>query len=64
MNEFQLNYAEALWSKFYIKGEDGYVFLTSVGEEAVLTVMASKDVKLGLVFLDMRRAIPELAALI
>jgi predicted regulator of Ras-like GTPase activity (Roadblock/LC7/MglB family) len=48
----------------YIKGEDGYVFLTAVGEEAVLTVMASKDVKLGLVFLDMRRAIPELAALI
>lgn len=48
----------------YIKGEDGYVFLTAVGDEAVLTVMASKDVKLGLVFLDMRRAVPALAELI
>ena len=48
----------------YIKGENGYVFLTAVGEEAVLTVMASKDVKLGLVFLDMRRAIPDLVSLI
>lgn len=48
----------------YIKGENGYVFLTALGEEAVLTLMASKDVKLGLVFLDMRRAIPDLEKLI
>ncbi len=48
----------------YIKGENGYVFLTSVGEEAVLTVMAREEAKLGLVFLDMRRAVEDLSKLI
>ncbi|MBN1886561.1 MAG: roadblock/LC7 domain-containing protein [Thermoflexales bacterium] len=40
----------------YIKGEAGYVVLMSVGEEAVLTVLARGKAKLGLLFLDMRRA--------
>jgi len=44
----------------YIKGENGFVILMSVGEEAVLTVLAQKDAKLGLIFLDMRRAVEEL----
>jgi predicted regulator of Ras-like GTPase activity (Roadblock/LC7/MglB family) len=48
----------------YIKGRNGYVFLMSVGEEAVLTVMAREDAKLGLVFLDMRRAVEDLAKLL
>ncbi|MBN2499135.1 MAG: roadblock/LC7 domain-containing protein [Anaerolineales bacterium] len=48
----------------YIKGENGYVFLTNVGEEAVLTVMAREEAKLGLVFLDMRRAVEDLSKLI
>ena len=48
----------------YIRGVNGYVILTSVGEEAVLTVLAHKDAKLGLVFLDMRRAAGDLARLI
>ncbi len=45
----------------YVKGERGYVILTAVGEEAVLTVMARAGAKLGLVFLEMRRAAEELA---
>lgn len=40
----------------YIKGINGYVVLMSVGEEAVLTVLAREQAKLGLLFLDMRRA--------
>ena len=44
----------------YIKGENGFVILMSVGEEAVLTVLAQKEAKLGLIFLDMRRAVEEL----
>jgi predicted regulator of Ras-like GTPase activity (Roadblock/LC7/MglB family) len=48
----------------YIRGADGYVILSSVGEEAVLTVLARKDAKLGLVFLDMRRAAEDLSRLI
>ena len=45
----------------YVKGDGGYVLLTAVGEEAVLTVLARAGAKLGLVFLEMRRAAEELA---
>ncbi len=48
----------------YIKGDNGYVVLMSVGEEAVLTVLARKEAKLGLLFLDMKRAAEDLAKLI
>jgi predicted regulator of Ras-like GTPase activity (Roadblock/LC7/MglB family) len=48
----------------YIRGDNGYVILMSVGEEAVLTSLARQDAKLGLVFLDMRRATSDLARLI
>jgi hypothetical protein len=48
----------------YIKGAKGYVVLLSVGEEAVLTALAREQAKLGLIFLDMRRAAEDLAKLI
>jgi len=48
----------------YIRGAQGYVFLSAVGEEAVLTVLARKDAKLGLIFLDMRRAAEDLSKLL
>lgn len=48
----------------YVKGENGYVILTSVGEEAVLTVMARREAKLGLIFLDIGRTVQDLAALV
>jgi predicted regulator of Ras-like GTPase activity (Roadblock/LC7/MglB family) len=53
-----------LLDQVYIRGDNGYVILMSVGEEAVLTVLARKDAKLGLVFLDMRRATADLTQLI
>jgi predicted regulator of Ras-like GTPase activity (Roadblock/LC7/MglB family) len=48
----------------YIKGVSGYVVLMSVGEEAVLTALAREGAKLGLIFLDMRRATEDLRKLI
>ena len=48
----------------YIRGDDGYVILMSIGEEAVLTALARKGAKLGLVFLDMRRAAADLRSLL
>jgi predicted regulator of Ras-like GTPase activity (Roadblock/LC7/MglB family) len=44
----------------YIRGDSGYVILTAIGEEAVLTAMAREDAKLGLIFLEMRRAAEDL----
>jgi predicted regulator of Ras-like GTPase activity (Roadblock/LC7/MglB family) len=51
-------------NEVYIRGEDGFVVLTSVGEEAVLTALARKDAKLGLIFLEMRRAAEDLDRLV
>ncbi len=48
----------------YIKGISGYVVLMAVGEDAVLTALASEQAKLGLIFLDMRRAAEDLLKLI
>lgn len=51
-------------NQVYIKGDEGYVVLMSVGEDAVLTVLARKEAKLGLLFLDMKRAAEDLAKLL
>jgi len=48
----------------YIKGEKGFVILMAIGEEAVLTVLARHDAKLGLIFLDMTRAVTDLEKLL
>jgi predicted regulator of Ras-like GTPase activity (Roadblock/LC7/MglB family) len=48
----------------YIKGDAGSIVLTSVGEEAVLTALARQEAKLGLIFLEMRRAAEDLVKLV
>jgi len=48
----------------YIRGELGFVVLTAVGEEAVLTALARENAKLGLIFLEMRRAAADLVQLV
>lgn len=48
----------------YIKGQTGYVILMSIASEAVLTVLARDQAKLGLLFLDMRRATEDLTKLL
>ncbi|MEW6445590.1 MAG: roadblock/LC7 domain-containing protein [Pseudomonadota bacterium] len=39
-----------------IKGDRGYILMTHAGEDAVLTVLAKSQAKLGLIFLDVKRA--------
>jgi predicted regulator of Ras-like GTPase activity (Roadblock/LC7/MglB family) len=53
-----------LLNEVYIHGNDGYVLLVSVGSDAVLTVLARQGAKLGLVFLEMRRASADLERLV
>src|SRR5512145_1372935 len=48
----------------YIRGNNGYVILTAVGQEAVLTALAREQAKLGLIFLEMRRAAEDLAKVV
>lgn len=47
-----------------VRGDNGYVILTAVGEEAVLTVLARKDAKLGLILLDVTRAVEALSQIV
>jgi len=47
-----------------IKGDNGYVLMTYAGEEAVLTVMAKSNAKLGLIFLDVKRAAENISELL
>ena len=48
----------------YIKGSKGSIVLTSIGEEAVLTALARQDAKLGMIFLEMRRAAEDIFKLV
>ena len=47
-----------------IKGDRGYVLMAYAGREAVLTVMAKPNSKLGLIFLDVKRAAENIAMLL
>ncbi|OHX36901.1 hypothetical protein BJL95_19565 [Methylomonas sp. LWB] len=47
-----------------IKGDKGYVLMTYAGREAVLTVLAKPNAKLGLIFLDVKRAAESIAEML
>ena len=51
-------------NQVYIKGSNGFIVLTSVGSEAVLTALARQEGKLGIIFLEMRRAAEDLVKLV
>ena len=43
-----------------VRGTDGYAVLVAAGSGVLLLVLANKQARLGLVFLDMRRAAAEI----
>jgi len=47
-----------------IKGQEGYILMTQAGNDAVVTVLAKPQAKLGLVFLDVKRAADGIAELL
>ena len=47
-----------------IKGDSGYVLMTHAGSEAVLSVLAKSEARLGLIFLDVKRAAESIAKLV
>ena len=47
-----------------IRGRDGYIFLTRCSADAMLTVLTTRQAKLGLIFLDVERAAKELTPLL
>ena len=51
-------------SKVYVRGETGHIVMMSIGQDAVLTVTATDEAPLGLLFLEMERATEVLRELI
>ncbi len=47
-----------------IKGEKGYVLMTHAGDESVLSVLAKPSARLGLIFLDVKRAAESIEKLV
>ena len=48
----------------FTKGNNGYVILTAINDQAGLTVLATDQAKPGLVFLEMRRTADDLITLL
>ena len=48
----------------FIKGDNGLVLMTTVNDNAVLTVLAAEEANLGLAMLDMRRTAKALVELV
>jgi predicted regulator of Ras-like GTPase activity (Roadblock/LC7/MglB family) len=46
--------------RIYVEGKEGYGVLTSCGDDAVFLVLASKAVKQGILFLEIKRALDDL----
>jgi hypothetical protein len=53
-----------LFELVMIRGSEGYTILVRCGPEAVLSVLAARTAKLGLIFLDANRSAKEIARLI
>lgn len=51
-------------SQIYIKSDKGYIICNSINEETVLVSLVNSEAKLGLIFLEIRRILPDLADLI
>lgn len=47
-----------------VKGKKGYVLVTHAGSDAVVTIVAKSTARLGLVFLDVKRAAGRIAKLL
>ncbi len=51
--------------QIYVEGDGtGYVFMTSVGDQAILVTLANENAKLGLVFMDMKRIATEVLGIL
>ena len=44
----------------FVRGEEGYALMITVGSGTLLLCLTNADAKLGLVFLDMRRAVDDI----
>ena len=51
-------------NQLFVRGSEGYVVSVNAGPNAVLLALASKEAKLGLIFLDISRAAKKIAEIL
>ena len=47
-----------------VEGEDGYLLIRSIGEDAILVALADKDVRLGMLFYECKQCIEKLTEIL
>jgi predicted regulator of Ras-like GTPase activity (Roadblock/LC7/MglB family) len=50
----------AQMEQVYIRSAKGYVIINSINEQSALVLLVTRDAKLGLIFLELRRVVEEL----
>lgn len=48
----------------YVRSPKGYVIVNALSEESALLLLVTREAKLGLIFLELKRSVDELARLI
>lgn len=48
----------------FVKSDNGYVICNNITSETVLLTLVNAEAKLGLIFLEIRRILPQLAAIL
>jgi uncharacterized protein len=51
-------------NQLFIKSDKGYIICNNINEDTVLVSLVNAEAKLGLIFLEIRRIIPELISII
>ncbi|MDF2181483.1 roadblock/LC7 domain-containing protein [Neptuniibacter sp. CAU 1671] len=52
--------ARGVMEQVLVKGDKGYILMTNASKDAVLTVVANANARLGLIFFDVRKAADEI----
>ena len=50
--------------RIFVEGKEGHVIASGAGENAVLTVSTTQSAKLGLIFLEMKRAVEKISEIL
>jgi len=57
-------FGKGLFEQVFVRGQNGYVLTMAAGPNSVLTISTTKNVKLGLIFLDTKRTCDKIAKLV
>ena len=52
---------KGILEQIYVKGKDGYVLFTGIDDFAVLGIMTDNKVKLGLLLMEVKKAVKEIS---